>query len=76
MVGRATRQHGCVFAMQPADDAAIQPQGQHVAHPVGRAARPHVAEARQQHRPHQVVVAHHRRVVRQPGGDAAEVGGG
>ncbi len=57
VVGARARQAFGLHAVQAAHEAAMEPERDQLGHPMGRIARTHVAEPRQQHRPHEVEVA-------------------
>ncbi|KQQ47924.1 hypothetical protein ASF58_00730 [Methylobacterium sp. Leaf125] len=73
MIRGAARQHAAPVAGQSAHEAAVEPQGHHPRHGVGRQARTDVAEPGQERRPHQVVVPNDGSPVRQALLDAAQL---
>jgi hypothetical protein len=61
MVGEPAGQDHALMADEPAHEAAVEPQRQHIDHGMGRPPGADIAKTRQQGRADDVVVAQHRR---------------
>ena len=73
VIGRSAGQHVVRVADEAAGETPVEPQRQNVHHRVGRPAGTDVAEARDQRRTDDVVVAEHGGARRQLRDDAAEL---